>query len=86
MLFPQGIVPLIFLIIGARVKSWFLALYLPHAWSWATAAVMISIRTVLYTQAIRLSSGRTRNRRTASPEAGADARDPHGTDRQESLS
>jgi ABC-2 type transport system permease protein len=83
-LFPQGLVPLLFLIIGARVKSWFLALYLPHAWSWVTVAVMISTGTVLYTQAIRLSSGRT-SRRTApaSPETGEAARAPNVADPKE---
>ncbi|MCT2590435.1 hypothetical protein LHJ74_11025 [Streptomyces sp. N2-109] len=72
-LFPQGLVPLLFLITDAPVKAWVLSLYLPQAWSWAVIAVMISIGTVLYTQAIRLSSGKA-SRRTpqASPETGGE--------------
>jgi len=76
-LFPQGLVPLIFLFIGAEVKSWFLALYLPDAWSWVTVAVMISAGTALFAQAIRLSSGRT-SRSTAQASPKDDAGQPDG--------
>ena len=67
--FPQGLVPLIFLIVGARVKSWFLALYVPHAWSWVTVFVMISIGIVLYSQAIRITLRGSRNQRGALQES-----------------
>jgi ABC-2 type transport system permease protein len=81
--FPQGLVPLIFLIIGARVRSWFLALYLPHAWSWVCAAAMIATGTVLYSQAIRISVRVGRERREVPPETGVVAADPHGLDPKE---
>lgn len=83
-LFPQGLVPLLFLITDTSGKSWFLALYMPHAWPWVVVVVMISIGTVLYTQAIRLSSGKTsQNRRARSPETGGEATEPPGADHKE---
>ncbi|WP_377267779.1 hypothetical protein [Peterkaempfera sp. SMS 1(5)a] len=69
-LFPQGLVPLVILITGAPVRSWFLALYMPDAWSWVTDFAMISIGTVLYSQAIRITARGSRNQRTTSPETG----------------
>ncbi|HEY3503452.1 MAG TPA: hypothetical protein VGN37_11800 [Actinocatenispora sp.] len=43
------------------MKVWFLALYLPHPWSWATALAMIATGTVLLSQAIRISARNNRN-------------------------
>ncbi|NGO70082.1 hypothetical protein [Streptomyces boncukensis] len=83
-LVPQGLLPLLFLLSGQQAKSWFLALYLPHPWSWVCAAVMIPIGLALYTRAIRLSSGRSRRPRNGqSPEADGEVADPPGTDHKE---
>ena len=82
--FPQGLVPLIFLIIGAPVKSWFLALYLPHALSWVTVFVMILIGTVLYSQAIRITvKGGRSQRATQLGTGGSGTLDPSGNDHKE---
>ena len=51
------------------MKSWFLALYVPHAWSWVTVYVMISIGIVLYSQAIRITLRGSRNQRGALQES-----------------
>ena len=55
MLFPQGLLPLIFLIVRADARSWYLALYLPGAWSWVTAFVMIAVGGLLFSQAVRMA-------------------------------
>ncbi|GHJ47217.1 hypothetical protein Cs7R123_45590 [Catellatospora sp. TT07R-123] len=52
-LFPQGIVPIAFLLTGVGVKSWFLALYLPGPLRWPTAAVMVLLGSYLYYLAIK---------------------------------
>ncbi|MFC5008706.1 hypothetical protein ACFPIJ_64185 [Dactylosporangium cerinum] len=54
-LFPQGIVPMIVLLVGVEVKSWFLALYLPGALRWPAAAGMVLIGVWLYWIAIKLT-------------------------------
>lgn len=77
-LFPQGLVPLILLIVGARTKSWFLALYLPHALSWVTVFVMITIGAVLYSQAIRITVRAGQRARATAPTAGESTPDQTG--------
>ncbi|MER5895367.1 hypothetical protein [Streptomyces sp. NPDC001876] len=81
-LFPQGLVPLLFLIFDVQVKVWFLALYTPHPWSWAVASVMIVIGLALFTQAVRLSSGRVGGG-PAAPETGEEASGPSDSLREE---
>ncbi|WP_155368470.1 hypothetical protein [Catellatospora vulcania] len=54
-LFPQGLVPMIFLLAGVQVKSWFLAMYLPGPYRWPVAAVMVLIGSWLYYLAVRAS-------------------------------
>ncbi|GAA4557150.1 hypothetical protein [Planotetraspora kaengkrachanensis] len=54
-LFPQGIVPMIFLLIGLDVKSWFLPLYLAGPLQWPSAIAMVLLGSYLYYIAIKLS-------------------------------
>lgn len=85
-LFPQGMIPLLFLLGGVEAKVWFLALYLPRPWSWFCAAIMIVIGLLLYSKAIQLSFGRSKRSRT--PEEGNDAEavEPSGSDHKERAS
>ncbi|MER5324512.1 hypothetical protein [Streptosporangium roseum] len=59
-LFPQGLAPMVFKILGVRDPVWFLALHLPEAWQWPTIAFMIALGLLMYGYAImmplRLSS------------------------------
>jgi hypothetical protein len=74
-LFPQGIVPMIVLLAGVEVKSWFLALYLPGALQWPGAAVMVLFGVWLYYIAIKA----TIVSKPSSPSAGnGDAAEPVG--------
>lgn len=41
LIFPQGIVPLLFRVFGVDVRSWFVALYLPHEYQ--IPACLVSI-------------------------------------------
>jgi hypothetical protein len=50
-LFPQGLVALIFLLTGAEVRSWFLALYVPSPWNYLTAGAMIALGLTLLVRA-----------------------------------
>ncbi len=52
-LFPQGLVPIVFLLAGVNVKSWFLALYLPAGWQFPVAIAMTLIGCSLYYVAIK---------------------------------
>lgn len=47
-LFPQGVVPLLFLIIGSRARVWFLAMYLTSPVSWIVAIAMIMLGLTMY--------------------------------------
>ncbi|MCP2329461.1 ABC-2 type transport system permease protein [Hamadaea flava] len=55
LLFPQGIVPFVFILVGVDVKSWFLAMYVPHAWGLAVAGAGILIGIFLCAQAVRIT-------------------------------
>jgi hypothetical protein len=48
-LIPQGIVPMIFLLTSAPTRSWFLALYVPEPFQWATAAAMFTLGLTMLT-------------------------------------
>lgn len=48
-LIPQGIVPLVFKLNGAEVKSWFLAMRVPDPWPWPVIAAMIVLGLAMYT-------------------------------------
>lgn len=54
-LFPQGVVPIIFMLTGVDVRSWFLALYLDDAFAWIVAGAMVLLGSWLYYVAVRLS-------------------------------
>ncbi|MCC5575432.1 hypothetical protein IMZ11_07225 [Microtetraspora sp. AC03309] len=54
-LFPQGIVPMIVLLVDVDVRSWFLALYLPGVLQWPTAVVMVLLGSYLYYLAIKVT-------------------------------
>jgi ABC-2 type transport system permease protein len=54
-LFPQGLVPMIFLLVGVDVKSWFLAMHVPGAYAWPIATVMVLLGSYLYFLAIKAS-------------------------------
>ena len=43
LLFPQGIVPAVFKLIGIDARAWFLALYLAEPWQWPVIVVMIAL-------------------------------------------
>lgn len=47
-LFPQGIVPVIFLSSGIEAKAWFLAMYVPSPWQWPVALGMILLGLAMY--------------------------------------
>ncbi len=51
-LVPQGIVPIVFSILGKDVKVWFLAMHLSGAARWAAAGAMILLGTTLLYAAI----------------------------------
>ncbi|MGH2602035.1 MAG: hypothetical protein ACRDJ9_21940, partial [Dehalococcoidia bacterium] len=53
-LFPQGIVPLVFKLIGPPVRSWFLALYLPPVWQWPVIVAMIALGLAMLAAAIMI--------------------------------
>ncbi|SEG88742.1 ABC-2 type transport system permease protein [Thermomonospora echinospora] len=53
-LFPQGLVPMAFKIIGVRDPVWFLALHLPEVWQWPTIAFMIALGLLLYGYAVMI--------------------------------
>ncbi|SDJ30395.1 ABC-2 type transport system permease protein [Nonomuraea maritima] len=55
-LFPQGVVPIVFMLSGVDVKSWFLAMYLDGALAWIVAVVMVLFGSWLYYVAVRLSA------------------------------
>ncbi|GAA4585901.1 hypothetical protein GCM10023194_30090 [Planotetraspora phitsanulokensis] len=67
-LFPQGIVPMIFLLVGLDVKSWFLPLYLAGPLQWPSAVVMVLLGSYLYYVAIKLSF---RKKSASPPDDGA---------------
>ncbi|GGO77303.1 hypothetical protein [Nonomuraea cavernae] len=50
--FPQGIVPMIFKIVGIQDPVWFLALHLPPLWQWPTIIFMITLGLLMYGYAI----------------------------------
>jgi ABC-2 type transport system permease protein len=51
LLFPQGIVPLIFKLIGSEAKLWFLPLYLPEEIQWLAIAGTISLALIMFAAA-----------------------------------
>ncbi|MEV5827697.1 hypothetical protein AB0L25_19215 [Spirillospora sp. NPDC052242] len=51
-LFPQGLVPMAFKIIGVEDRVWFLALHLPEVWQWPTIACMIALGLLMYGYAV----------------------------------
>ncbi|WP_336209253.1 sensor histidine kinase [Nonomuraea sp. LPB2021202275-12-8] len=53
-LFPQGVVPAIFKLIGFDEESWFLAMHLPGPWQWPVIALMIALGTAMYVLAVAL--------------------------------
>ncbi len=48
LLFPQGIVPLVFKLVHARGRLWFLPLYLPGPLQWSACVVMIILGVTVY--------------------------------------
>ena len=49
-LFPQAVVPAIFLLTGNHdTKSWFLALYVPAPWPWVVIVAMAALGVSMYT-------------------------------------
>lgn len=85
-LFPQGMLPLFFLLGGEKAKVWFLALYLPRPWSWFCAAIMIAIGLLLYSKAIRLSFGRAGSTRSPAAKKDGETTEPPGSDHKERAS
>ena len=62
-LFPQGILPLAFLISGNPTRAWFLARYLPTPVNWIVAIAMIILGLTMYTYGSVVYAGaRRRNR------------------------
>jgi signal transduction histidine kinase len=53
-LFPQGVVPAVFKLVGVEEKTWCLALYLPEPWQWPVIALMIVLGTIMYVAAVTL--------------------------------
>ncbi|GAA3475200.1 hypothetical protein [Nonomuraea roseola] len=53
-LFPQGLVPLLFKVLGVTDRVWFLALHLPEGWQWPMIIFMISLGLLMYGYAILL--------------------------------
>ncbi|MFU8875740.1 hypothetical protein [Micromonospora sp. SL4-19] len=72
LLFPQGLVPLVFILTGVDVKSWFLAMYLPHEWGTPVAGVSLLIGIFLCAQAILIAA---RNKNIAAQREAAAARE-----------
>ena len=46
-LVPQGIVPMVMILSGKKVPSWFLALYLPEPYQWPTIFAMLALGSCL---------------------------------------
>jgi ABC-2 type transport system permease protein len=64
-LFPQGLVPLVFMLVGSPpVRSWFLALYLPPAWQWPVVLAMIALGLAMVAVAVEIPR---RHRRRHTP-------------------
>jgi ABC-2 type transport system permease protein len=63
-LFPQGIVPLVFKLIGTSARSWFLALYLPPVWQWPVIIGMIALGLVMIATALAIQRRCERVQRT----------------------
>ncbi|HEY9524508.1 MAG TPA: histidine kinase [Thermopolyspora sp.] len=55
-LFPQGIVALIFKLVGTSEGTWFLALYLPDPLSWVTIILLILLGVVMLITGVRLGA------------------------------
>ncbi|MFJ8581108.1 hypothetical protein [Micromonospora sp. NPDC093277] len=55
LLFPQGLLPLVFILTRTDVKSWFLAMYVPRGWGLPVAGVSILIGIFLCAQAILIT-------------------------------
>ncbi|MEU8262691.1 hypothetical protein AB0C02_18945 [Micromonospora sp. NPDC048999] len=72
LLFPQGLLPLVFVLTGVDVKSWFLAMYLPREWGLPVAGVSILIGIFLYSQAILIT---VRNKKIRAQREATMARD-----------
>ncbi|WP_229075807.1 hypothetical protein [Actinoplanes sp. DH11] len=51
--FPQGLVPVILILVGADVRSWFLAMYLPPPWGLVLGVAGVVAGVALFTTAIR---------------------------------
>ncbi|GHH65768.1 hypothetical protein GCM10017673_10390 [Streptosporangium violaceochromogenes] len=68
-LFPQGIVTMIMKLVGADVRSWFLALYLPEPWQWPLIAFNIVLGLTLYGLALGIPIAHAR-RYPEAPNAG----------------
>ncbi len=77
-LFPQGIVPMLFLLLDVDVKSWFLAMYVADPLAWPTATVMCLLGLWLYYVAVKVT---TRKKSTQpggdGPEADQEANRQH---------
>ncbi len=77
-LFPQGIVPMLFLLLDVDIKSWFLAMYVADPLAWPTATVMCLLGLWLYYVAVKVT---TRKKSTPpegdGPEADQEANRQH---------
>ncbi|WP_250033335.1 hypothetical protein [Paractinoplanes maris] len=67
LLFPQGLVPLVFLLAGVDAKVWFLAMYLPVGWGLALAALCTLTGALLLARAVRLLRGKPQRAQPTSP-------------------
>ncbi|MCA2214921.1 hypothetical protein [Jidongwangia harbinensis] len=59
-LFPQGLVPMVFLLAGSDLTLWFLPLHLPDPWRWPGAVVLSLLGIFLVYEATRLTVKSTR--------------------------
>ena len=68
LLIPQGLIPLVFILTDVKVKSWFLAMYVPPVWGVPIAVLGIIGGIYLYARAIMIKvnnrAGRARNAET----------------------
>jgi ABC-2 type transport system permease protein len=68
-LFPQGLVPLVFKLVGIPVRSWFLALYLPAPFQWPTIFAMIALGLAIVYVAVTIQRQHDQQQRREAPVA-----------------
>ncbi|MEU4625086.1 hypothetical protein AB0G04_34570 [Actinoplanes sp. NPDC023801] len=70
LLIPQGVIPLVFILTGVEVKSWFLAMYVPPRWGVPVAVVSILAGIYLFARIVKIKID---NRAAAQPSEEAPA-------------